>query len=403
MNRKYRLIGRETLEVAETIFPPLLRQIVILREDGTDGTGFDWPTGVPDDDTRIQVLDLLDLCTVEQLQPIEDRCRRIRLLASDKGPTSLNHVTAQRLSHEELQTLEAQLDALCKSAWVFLNHPVAFADAEAFHGARQYRDLGKMYDAFEVESDGRGGATATRINANELASLLTAKLELPSKVVIRTLDLAQTANHAASVLVIVRHAGPLSSVFNHKENGLRAAIYYRPPNEATLIWTPSENTIEICGPSPQVRRTVAEGFAQVVFGADLSTKPLTWRYYDLSRFHKSLELLPPVWDDFDIFATKVVAVEMRLGNWSRRLSLKVTIEDDIEQVAKGFLGGSKFLRRAEGFSLLTVAVKYIAKGRQTTADNGDFFRGSPIKSPKQNRGWPKRARSPAPTALGHPE
>jgi len=55
---------------------------------------------------------------------------------------------------------------------------------------------------------------------------------------------------------------------------------------------------------------------------------------------------------------------MRLGNWSRRLSLKVTIDDDIEQVAQSFLGGSKFLKRAEGFSLLTVAVKYKRRGEK---------------------------------------
>lgn len=364
MHRKYNRLGRETLEVAETIFLPLFQQILKLVDDGFAELVVEWPSDLLEDNVRIQVLDLLDQYSVEQLQPIEDRCRRIRQLAADKGPSSLSHVTAQRLAHDEIEELETQLDALCKSAWVFLNHPATFADAEAFHGARQYRDLGKMYDAFEVEPSGTVGGKAAQISENDLASLLTAKLELPSRVVIRTLDLVPTDNHAASVLVIVRHAGPLSSVLNHKENGLRSPIYYRPPNEATLIWTPSENTIEICGPSPQVRRAVAEGFAQVVFKTDLSTKPLTWRYYDLSRFHKSLKLLPPVWDDVEILATKVIAVEMRLGNWSRRLSLKVTIDDDIEQVAQSFLGGSKFLKRAEGFSLLTVAVKYKRRGEK---------------------------------------
>ena len=66
------------------------------------------------------------------------------------------------------------------------------------------------------------------------------RLELPSSVSIGTLDLPKTGNHPASVMVIVRHAGPLSSVFSHKDNGMRGTIYYRPPSEATLIWTPSD-------------------------------------------------------------------------------------------------------------------------------------------------------------------
>ncbi len=33
-----------------------------------------------------------------------------------------------------------------------------------------------------------------------------------------------------SLLVIVRHAGPLSSVFHHKEGGQRKTIYFRPFN-----------------------------------------------------------------------------------------------------------------------------------------------------------------------------
>lgn len=364
MHRKYNRVGRETLEFAETTPLPLLQAIVEFSDDQQGVAVIDWPRDHDDDALRLQVLDLLNACTVEQLHPIEDRCRRIRTLATGKGPASLDHVAAQRLSHEELLALAGQPDELCRSIWVFLRHPQAFEDAEAFHGARQYRDLGKMYDAFEIDPGTRSVDMADKIDTVALASLVTARLELPSSVIIRTLDLAATQNHPASVLVIVRHAGPLSSVLNHKDNGLRATIYYRPPNEATLIWTPAGQTLEICGPSPGVRRVVAETFAETVFRTDLSTKPLNWRYYDLSRFHRSLELDPPRWDDVDVEITKLVAVEMRLGAWTRRLSLKVTIEDDIAQVAQRFLGGDQILRKAEGFSSLTVAVKYRRQGEK---------------------------------------
>ena len=53
---------------------------------------------------------------------------------------------------------------------------------------------------------------------------------------------------------------------------------------------------------------------------------------------------------------------MRLGSWSRRLALRVTIEDDIEDVAKRYLGGSHLLTRIEGFSRLIVALRYSRPG-----------------------------------------
>ena len=113
MHRKYNRLGRETLEVAETIFLPLFQQILKLVDDGSTELVVEWPSDLLEDNVRIQVLDLLDQYSVEQLQPIEDRCRRIRQLAADKGPSSLSHVTAQRLAHDEIEEMGNQLDALC--------------------------------------------------------------------------------------------------------------------------------------------------------------------------------------------------------------------------------------------------------------------------------------------------
>ncbi|MBB1493239.1 hypothetical protein H5395_17430 [Paracoccus sp. MC1854] len=369
MSRTYRNLGPETLELVETAPLPLLQEILAFRGSETEPlVEFEWPECSDDDegdDLRANLLDQLNAKAVEVLRPLEDRCGRIRRLSLGKGPSSLEHVAQKRLSHEEHETFTSQLDPLCRSGWIFLRHPADFEDAEAFLAARQYRDHGKLYDSFEVKADDPSAATDSEaIDADALASLLTAKLELPSRVSIRTLDLPKTGSHPASVMVIVRHAGPLSSVLSHKDNGMRGTIYYRPPNEATLIWTPTLGTIEICGPSPQVRKKAADSFAEVVLKADLSNKPLSWRYYDLTRFHHTLMLPLPVWDDVEISRAQLIEVEMRLGDWSRRLSLRVTIDDDIETVARQYLGGSTLLKRAEGFSRLVVAVHYARPGDQ---------------------------------------
>ncbi len=363
MSRKYRNLGPETLEMVETAPIPLLKKIISYRDtESAPEIVVEWPLLEADDEWRFALLDLWNSARADDLRPLEDRCQRICGMARGKGPTSLDHVVAKRRSHEEREEYQAQPDPLCRSAWIFLQYPADFEDAEAFYAARQYRDFGKMYDAFEINADGDLQVESHTIDEAALASLLTARLELPSSVSIRTLDLPKTPNHPRSIMLIVRHAGPLSSVFNYKNNGMRGAIYFRPPSEATLIWTPADRVMEICGPTPRVRQQIGDTFAEVVLKADLSTKPLNWRRYDLSRFRTSLELPLPVWDDVDIEAARLIEVELRLGNWSRRLSLRVTIDDDIEAIVQRYLGGSQILKHSEGFSRLVVAIRYSKPG-----------------------------------------
>lgn len=376
MSRKFRNLGPETHELVETAPIPLLQEILEYRGSDTEPEiTIDWPATEDDEEWRWLLLGRLNAFAADNLRPVEDRCRRIRSLAVGKGPTSLEHVAAERRSHEELENLHAQPDALCRSAWLFLRYPEDFEDAEAFHAARQYRDFGKMYDSFEATAGRTDRVDSGSIDEDALASLLTAKLELPSRVTIRSLDLPATPNHPASVMVIVRHGGPLSSVLNYKGNGIRMPIYFRPPNEATLIWTPAERTMEICGPAPKVRKILGDAFAEVVLKTDLSSKPLSWRRYDLSRFRKSLTLPLPSWDDVDVSAARLIEVELRLGNWSRRLALRVTIDDHIEAIAQRYLGGDRILKHAEGFSRLAVAVHYTrpgsTKGRSLEISFGD--------------------------------
>ncbi len=78
----------------------------------------------------------------------------------------------------------------------------------------------------------------------------------------------------------------------------------------------------------------AETFAEVVVKADLSNKPLSWRYFDLSRFHFLIDPAATLWEDVEVEVAKIIEIEMRLGSWARRLSLRVTIDDDIEDTAE---------------------------------------------------------------------
>ena len=320
------------------------------------------PAEAESEEARRAIIDALSQYDQEDLQPLEQRCRRIRRLAEGKGVASLDTIAEQRFSDEQHTEYSKQLDQLCRSIWTYNNFRHVFADAESFHLARQYRDYGKFYDAFEVELDKAVAIDAASVDEQALASRITEVLALKAKCTVHALDLPPTDEHPRSIMLIVRHGGPLSSVLNHRDDGRREPLYYRPPNEATLIYTPSLRQIEVCADSPVVRQQIGASFAEVALEHDVSQKPLTWKRYNLSRFRSSLRLEPPQIDGYEIKFARVLEAEIRLGIWRRKLLLKVGIQDDIEEVADRYLKPNNIFRRADGFSRISIAVAYNRSG-----------------------------------------
>jgi hypothetical protein len=322
--------------------------------------------GIDNDDEihalRATITQKLSQFDADELQPVETRCRRIRSLADGKGTTSLTTIVGDQLNQTQEQEFDRQPDPLCRSIWVFLNARQTFEDAESFHFARQFRDHGKMYDAFEIELEKAGAFNAASVDEPALAAKITAVLQLKTNCTVKALDLPPTASHPASIMLIVRHGGPLSSVHDHRQDGRRGTIYYRPPNEATLIYTPTLRQIEICADSPVVRQKVSDSFAEVVLGHNISDKPLTWKRYNLSRFRDSFMLPLPKLDGYTFMYARVLEAEVRLGIWRRKLNLKVTVDDDIEKVAETWLGDRNVFRRGELFSRIGIAVGYSRVG-----------------------------------------
>ena len=373
MPRKSLPLGPEALGLIEDARIDLLLAALAVRDDESE-PDFDLPEDLPDleDEDAVHVfrerlIELLCDFDPDELRPNESRSRRMRALASGKGVTSLATIVAQKLDHERAETFEDQPDPLCKSIWVFLNARETFEDAESFHSARQYRDHRRLYDAFEVDLATTVTLVAASVDEIALSIRIKQILELKPAIscTVRALDLPKTDAHPASIMLIVRHGGPLSSVYNHRDDGRRAAIYYRPPNEATLIYTPSLRQIEVCADSPLVRQQVSDTFAEVALNHDISQKPLTWKRYNLTRFRSSLALGRPAIEGYDISSARVLEAEVRLGHWRRKLLLKVTIDDDIEAVADQYLGARNVFRRAEGFSRIGIAVVYSRAGDAT--------------------------------------
>ncbi|MTH96378.1 hypothetical protein [Roseibium sp. RKSG952] len=368
MGNKKPSVGPDIYKLIEDARIDLARAVLALGLDEND-PDFGLPTELPDladddacDEYRRELRTILSRFDADDLRPTEQRSRRVLAMAEGKGIDSLTAIVDQQLSDDEQTAFDRQPDPLCKSIWTFLNTRQTFEDAESFHFARKFRDYGKLYDAYEVELKKAVAFNSTGLDEAALARKITSVLQLKTVCTVKALDLPATDAHPQSVMLIVRHGGPLSSVHDHRDDGRRGTIYYRPPNEATLIYTPSHRQIEVCANSPVVRQGIAGSFAEEALGQDVSQKPLTWKRYNLSRFRNSFRLNLPRISDYEILDARVLEAEIRLGEWGRKLLLKVKADDDIEQVADGYLKPLNIFRRADGFSRIGIAVTYNRTG-----------------------------------------
>lgn len=366
MPRKTSPIGPSVLALIEGARIDLARAALAVRE-GDNQPDFKLPENIPDhtDHEAVQtfrqiLIQVLSEFDRDELQPAEHRSRRILALSVGKGVTSLTTIVEQQLDEVQSKEFDEQPDQLCRSIWTYLNARETFEDAESFHFARQFRDHGKLYDAFEVDLENHVALDAAAIDEAALGAKIKKMLDLKEEIscTVKVFDLPATDAHPASIMLIVRHGGPLSSVYDHRHDGRRGTIYYRPPNEATLIYTPLLRQIEVCADSPVVRQTVSDSFAETALGHDISQKPLTWKRYNLSRFRTSLLLQPSEIDGYEFEFARVVEAEIRLGTWRRKLQIKVTVDDNIEEVADRYLGARNIFRRAEAFSRIAIAVAY---------------------------------------------
>jgi len=155
MARKASPIGPHVLALIEDARVDLARAALAVRE-GDNEPEFKLPEDVPDlaDEEAVEafrqaLVETLSDFDRDDLRPAEQRSRRIRALAEKKGVTSLTTIVDQQLDETRSQEFHRQPDELCRSIWAYLHERETFEDAESFHFARQFREHGKLYDAFE--------------------------------------------------------------------------------------------------------------------------------------------------------------------------------------------------------------------------------------------------------------
>lgn len=308
---------------------------------------------------RASVMSELNRMASDKVEPVEVECRRVLSLAEAKGPTSLETIIGRRLSHEECQDFDDQPGDLAKSLWAHARHRAAFDDAISFKSIRSWRDAGRIFAAFDVDLDGKGGTfTSADIDTEKLAKAIGGKLKTDQTITISLIDLPPVPDYPPSVLVIVRFPGKQASVATHGDQGERRLLYFRPQDEAVLIYTPADERIEIAAQRAMVRNAVANCFASETLGHDVSRKPLTAASYDTLRFLRSMDLPLPTIEGFVVHSARVIDLELRIENWQSRLSLKAAGKTEMSTLVGRYLGPGQALRRALGVSRVLMAIGF---------------------------------------------
>lgn len=327
-------------------------------------SGLPWQGGGEDTGNatlREQLIDLGNELQVDAAVPLDRHAQRILTLAEGRGVEPVNRVAAKLFEQTHIDAFDTQLDDLGRSLWLYQYEPAMFDEAESLFYADHYRNFGGMYDAFELDADTEVAFVWDDSVKQALEDQIQKRLELTERCTVTHLQV--TGKDQQQHLVIVRHGGPLSSVAEFQEaDGSRAERYYRPLNEATLLFSPDEGVLEVFSASPSVRQQVATCFAEIGLKIDLSDRPLTLKQYNFKRFLTSLNLSIPTIAGFDIDRVAVVDVEVRPDNPKHRAGLKVGIGDDIEEVAEALFGQDHLFKRAASLARIVIAVRYTQYG-----------------------------------------
>ena len=299
----------------------------------------------------------------DRLGPLESEAARIVTIASDRGEYVLEGLANTSLEPDDAKTLLNQRDKLARSLWAFANEHGLFEAAENSLHLRLYRRYDKHYQTFMAEPSADGGPAAGSVLLDALLADLNKRLDRGDGYSIDRFEIPEDGDEPAAEMYLLFHPDPPTSVREIDDDGNRSSIYFRPPGEAMIVFTPSTGRVHVRAGNRKLRHTIAERFIETALDQTYSNQPVDFQAYDISQFLKGFELEPPELDDVVIERTQVIRADISIGNLANRLSLSTTIDQDISEIIDSQPGLPKIFERAVAIRFVEIAVRYRRAGR----------------------------------------
>lgn len=307
--------------------------------------------------------EMLRLEKKDKLAPLEGEAARIVTIAGGRGQFALEGLARTKLESDRMKALTGQKDELARSLWAFINETGLFEAAENSLHLRLYRRYDKHYQTFMAEPSLEGGPDAGSALLDALLSDLNARLDRGDGYSIDKFDIPADGDDPTAEMYLLFHPDPPTSVREIDDDGNRSRIYFRPPGEAMIVYTPSTGRVHVRAGTRNLRHTIAERFIETALDQTCSSQPVDFQAYDISQFLKGFELTPPELDDVVILRAQVIRADISVGNLANRLSLSTTINQDISEIIDSQPGLPRIFERAVAIRFVEIAVRYRRAGR----------------------------------------
>jgi len=325
----------------------------------------------PDPLTPVDAREMLRQEKKDKLGPLETEAARIIKIAGVRGQYSLEGLARTKLAPDRTKVLLGQRDELGRSLWAFVNEHSLFEAAENGLHLRLYRRYDKHYQTFMAEPSAEGGPDAGSALLDELLYDLNKRLNRGDGYSIDRFDIPADGEEPAAEMYLLFHPAPPTSVREIYDDGTRSRIYFRPPGEAMIVYTPTTGQVHVRAGNRALRHIVAERFIETALVQTYSSQPVDFQAYDISQFLMGLDLALPDFDDVVIERAAVIRADISIGNLANRLSLTTTIDQEISEVMDSQPGLTEIFGRAVAIRFVEIAVRYRRAGRDE-AETLDF-------------------------------
>lgn len=301
----------------------------------------------------------------DRLGPLEAEAARIVTIASDRGEYVLEGLVKTKMEDdpERARALLNQRDRLARSLWAFANEHGLFEAAENSLHLRLYRRYDKHYQTFMAEPSTDGGPEAGSELLEKLLADLNTRLDRGDGYSIDKFDIPEEDDEPAAEMYLLFHPDPPTSVREIDDDGNRSSIYFRPPGEAMIVYTPSTGRVHVRAGNRKLRHAIAERFIETALEQSYSSQPVDFQAYDISQFLKGFDLDLPDFEDVAILRAQVIRAEVSIGNLANRLALSTTINQDITEIIDSHDGLPRIFQRALAIRFVEIAVRYRRAGK----------------------------------------
>lgn len=294
----------------------------------------------------------------DRLGPLEAEAARIVTIASDRGEYVLQGLATTTLEPDRAKELLNRRDKLARSLWAYANEHGLFEAAENSLHLRLYRRYDKHYQTFMAEPSVDGGPDAGSALLDELLVDLNKRLDRGDGYSIDKFDIPEDGDEPAAEMYLLFHPDPPTSVREIDDDGNRSSIYFRPPGEAMIVYTPSTGRVHVRAGNRKLRHIIAERFIETALNQTYSNQPVDFQAYDISQFLNRFDLDSPDFDDVIIDSAQVIRADISIGNLANRLSLSTTIDQDISEIIDSQPGLPRVFERAIAIRFVEIAVQY---------------------------------------------